>query len=276
MEIFTTILTIIISTLSPIGLFVNNSLTKVIERQSEDIKAAEVRINAIPAHQLLQGKADSIQISLKQWQVRQDIVIELLELETDAVYLNLSELKNLKKMERDEWRKVFKAPLNAAGRIIVTEDDLNKIILSPQVKLMMTKLTKESNVEIKELNVDLQSNNRIRINTRAKLPIRGEELLNISLEFGLEVIKGHTLKIIDVQGTLNNRRLSSKLLQGFADNINTQLTLLKLEEYGVIARLIKLNIEDNQLEIAGFIHLENQERRSRDVACYVATNVLPL
>ncbi len=259
MEVFTTILTIIISILSPIGLFVNNSLTKVIETQSEEIKAVEIRVNAIPTHQLSQGKADSIQISLKQWQPIDNISIELLELETDAIDLNLSQLRNLRKMEINQWRNVLNSPLNVAGRIIFTEDDLNKIILSPQAKSMMAKLAEESQVEIKELNFDLQSNNRIRINSQAKLPIRGDELLNISLEFGLEVVKGHTLEIIDVQGTLNNRRLSSKLLQGFADNINTQLTLLNLEEYGVIARLIKLNIEDNRLEIAGFIHLENEE-----------------
>lgn len=262
MEIFTTILTIIISLLSPIGLFVNNSLTKVIEKQSENIEAVEVRINAIPTHKLSQGKADSIQISLKQWQPIENISIELLELETDAIDLNLSKLRNLRNMERNQWRKILNAPLTLAGRIIFTEDDLNKIILSSQAKSIMAQLAEESNVEIQELNFDLESNNRIRINSQAKLPIRGDELLNISLEFGLEVIKGHTLKIIDVEGTLNNRRLSSQLLQGFADNINTQLTLLNLQEYGIIARLIKLNIEDNQLEIAGFIHLDNKGVRS--------------
>lgn len=259
MEIITTILTIIISILSPVGVFVNNSLTKIIEKQSEKIETVNVRVNATPTHQILQGKADSLQISLKQWQPEKNISIELLELETDAIHLNLPELRKGQKIAINEWQKMLKMPLNAAGRMVVTEDDLNKIISSPQAKSMMMKLGEESQVEIKELNFELQDNNRIRINTLAKLPIRREELLNVSLEFGLEVVKGHTIKIKDIEGTLNERKLSSKLLQGFADNINTQLTLRRLEEYGIIARLIKLNIEDNRLEIAGFIHVKNKE-----------------
>lgn len=184
--------------------------------------------------------------------------MELVEIETDEINLNLSYLRNLKKIEQNEWKKILNSPLNLAGRIIINQDDLNNILTSSQAKSIMAKLAEESDVQIMDLKLDLQTNNRIRIDTKAKLPIRKEELLNINLEFTLDLIKGHKLRITDVKGTLNNRQLSSKLLQGFADNINTQLTLQKLEKYGVIARLLKFKIEDNKLEIAGFVHLDNQ------------------
>ncbi|PHV63110.1 DUF2993 domain-containing protein [Cyanobacterium aponinum] len=258
MEIFTTILTIIVSSLSFGGLFVNNSLTKVIEKNSEEVKQIDVRVNSVPTHQLLKGKADSIQISLKEWQPRENISLELVEIETDEINLNLSQLRNLKKIEQNEWKKILNSPLNLAGRMILNQDDLNNILTSSQAKSIMAKLAEESDVQIMDLKLDLQTNNRIHIDTKAKLPIRKEELLNINLEFTLDLIKGHKLRITDVKGTLNNRQLSSKLLQGFADNINTQLTLQKLEKYGVIARLLKFKIEDNKLEIAGFVHLDNQ------------------
>lgn len=258
MKIFTTILTIIVSSLSFGGLFVNNSLTKVIEKNSEEVKQIDVRVNSVPTHQLLKGKADSIQISLKEWQPRENISLELVEIETDEINLNLSQLRNLKKIEQNEWKKILNSPLNLAGRMILNQDDLNNILTSSQAKSIMAKLAEESDVQIMDLKLDLQTNNRIRIDTKAKLPIRKEELLNINLEFTLDLIKGHKLRITDVKGTLNNRQLSSKLLQGFADNINTQLTLQKLEKYGVIARLLKFKIEDNKLEIAGFVHLDNQ------------------
>lgn len=258
MEIFTTILTIIVSSLSFGGLFVNNSLTKVIEKNSEEVKQIDVRVHSVPTHQLLKGKADSIQISLKEWQPSENISLKLVEIETDEINLNLSQLRNLKKIEQNEWKKILNSPLNLAGRIIINQNDLNKMLTSSQAKSIMTKLAEESDVEIIDLKLDLQTNNRIRIDTKAKLPIRKEELLNISLEFTLDLVKGHKLEITDVKGTLNDRQLSSKLLQGFADNINTQLTLQKLEKYGIIARLLKFNIEDNQLEIAGFVHLDNQ------------------
>lgn len=256
MEIFVIFTTIIMSLFSSIGFILNNSLTYTIRNMSEEVEDVKVRINSIPTHQLAKGEADSIKISLKQWQPQANISVELLELETDSVGLNLSEIRQIR---GNNWQKAFKKPLNMGYRIILTENDLNKLLKSPQAEAMMKKLggnSQDSAFEIIDLTLNLLPNNRLAIETKLKLPIRGEELLNVNLELSLELIKGHTLKINNIQGTLNNRQLSSKLLQGFADNINTQLNLRNLEKSGITMRLLQLNINENNLEIAGFLNLQ--------------------
>ncbi|BAQ66694.1 DUF2993 domain-containing protein [Geminocystis sp. NIES-3709] len=236
------------------GLILNNSLTNIISNNSEEVGNVKVRVNSIPTHQLIKGEADSIQISLKQWQPRPQIRVELLELETDRIGVNLGEIRELK---RDNWQNILKKPLNMGWRTIMTEKDINNLIKSPQAQSVITKFSGDSSdFELLDLSVNLQPNNRVGIDTQLKLPTRGEEILNVSLEFNLELIKGHTLKISDIKGTLNDRQLSSKLLQGFVDNINNELSLRNLEKSGITVRLLRLNILEDNVEIAGFVNLQ--------------------
>lgn len=258
MEIFIIFSTIIISLFSPVGFILNNYLSKTpssIFKEAEDVK---IRINSIPTHQLVKGEADSIQLSVKKWQPQSNIKIELLELETDNIALNLSQIRDI---QDNNWQKALKKPLNMGYRLILTENDLNQLLKSPQAQTMMTQLgsdSQNSSFKITNLGLNLLPNNRLAIATTLKLPMRGEELLNVNLEFSLELIKGHTLEISDVKGTLNDRQLSSKLLQGFADNINTQLSLKKLEKSGITMRILQFKVNEDNVEIAGFLHLKPQ------------------
>ena len=56
-------------------------------------------------------------------------------------------------------------------------------------------------------------------------------------------------------GTLNGRKLSRKLLQGFADNISRQLNLRTLEKDGIILRLLKFDINENKVNIVAFVRI---------------------
>ncbi|WP_017293365.1 LmeA family phospholipid-binding protein [Geminocystis herdmanii] len=255
MEFFVIFNTIIMSLFTGGGFILNNSLTNVIVNKSEEVGEVRVRVNSLPTHQLIKGEVDSIQVSLKQWQPRPHIQVELLELEIDRVGVNLDQLRGLK---ADNWQNVLKTPLNMAWRSILTEEDINKLMKSSQLQEMITKFTGDSasGFQLLDLSFNLQDNNRVGIDSKVKLPIRGDEILNVSLEFNLEVIKGHSITISEVEGTLNNRKLSSTLLQGFVDNINNQLSLRNLEKSGITVRLLQFNIDEDNLEIAGFVHLQ--------------------
>ena len=256
MEIFVIFTTIIMSLFSVSGFVLNNSLTSIIRNKSESVEEVNVRVNSIPTHQLLKGETDSIQLSLKQWQVTPYLKLDLLELEGDRLKLNLREIKGV---TANNWQKALKSPVNIGWRMVMTENDLNKIIMSPPAQSIISKSTgnsSQSDFELLDLAFNLQPNNRIFLDSKIKLPIRGEEILNVHLELSMELKKGHTLIIKDLQGTLNNRQLSSKLLQGFADNINTQLSLRNLEKSGITMRILQLNTDKDKLEIAGFVHLK--------------------
>ena len=261
MEIIASIFTIIISTLSIGGIFVNNSLTKILEKNSEEIGQVDIRIKNVPTHQLIEGKSDGIQVNLQQWQIKEDIRVELLQIETDAIALNIPKLQELRKEKArgKDWLKTLKEPLNMGWRVVITEEDLNNILLSEQVQSMINKFsTDNSQVDVIELSFDLQPENRLVVDSKVKLAFRGEEELNIRLEVDLELIKGHEFKISQLKGTLNGRQLSSQLLQGFADNINNRLSLRLLEELGITLRLLQFEIDEDNIAIAGFVHVQPQ------------------
>lgn len=264
MEIFVTTLTVLLSLFSGGGLFVNNYLANFIRQQFQGVEQVNVRVDSIPTHKLLRGEADSLQVSIKQWQPIPDVTegktpftIALFELETEEINLDVAQIRKIKNINFDNWQSILNKPLNLGWRIIITEDSLNALINSSQVQSILKNLGENSpsSWEISAVSVDLTEKGGVVIDSQVKLAFRGEELLNIRLEFTPELLKGHKLKINALQGSLNNRQLSSQLLQGFADNISDQLTLRFLEQYAITARLLKFDIDSQQLEIAGFIHL---------------------
>ncbi len=257
MEIITGLLTILISVLSVGGIVIDKVITKVIEKESENIEQVDVRVNAVPTHKLLKGKSDGIKLNLQGWEIRENIRLELLQLETDKFQLNLPKLRNLSKTKGKNWQEVFDTPFNMGWRVILTEEDLNNIFLSQQVQSTIQKISEDnSRIEIINLNFDFQSQNRLVLEGKLKLAFRGEEELDVRLQFDLDLTKGHKFKIKEIQGTLNNRKLSSKLLQGFANNINDNLDLQLLEKSGVTLRLLQFDINEDDITVAGFIHVK--------------------
>lgn len=250
--------TIINSLFSTGGVILNNSLANLIKNQSYHVDSLALRVNKVPSYQLLEGKAQSIQFATRGWEIKEHIRLELLEIETDKISVNLNQLDNI---NGQNWRQVLNAPLAMGFRLIMTENDLNNLFKSALVQSLIDDLSTNSQgikPQILTLNFDLLPDNRIIVNGKVKLADRDDEVLNVQLELGLELIKGHQFKIVNPQGTLNQRRLSSKLLQGFADNINMQLDLAILEKSGITLRLIKLDIEENTLDIVGLTYITNQ------------------
>ena len=261
MEIIISLFTIIISTLSLGGIFVNNSLSKIIVKESAEIGEIDVRVNSVPTHQLLKGEADGIQLNIQEWKIRENIRIELLQVETNAIKLKPSKLRNLSQIRQEDWQEILNAPLNIGWRLILNEKDLNNIFISQEVQSVIKKVSQDnSQIEIINLTIDTQPENRLVLESKVKLGFRGEEELNVRLEFSLDLIKGHKFKIKEIEGTLNNRQLSSKLLQGFADNINTNLSLQLLEKSGITLRLLQFDINEDNVTMAGFVHILNPHK----------------
>jgi hypothetical protein len=198
-----------------------------------------------------------MKLNLQDWKSRENIRIELLQLETDAVKLNLPKLRNLSRIENEDWQEILETPLNMGWRMILTEKDLNNILISEEVQSTIKKVSEDnSKIEIINVSFDIKPQNRLVLESKVKLAFRGEEELDVRLEFGLDLIKGHKFKIKEIEGTLNNRQLSSKLLQGFADNINTKLSLRLLEKSGITLRLLQFDTNEDNVAVAGFIHIQ--------------------
>mgnify|MGYP001797340025 CR=1 FL=1 len=82
--------------------------------------------------------------------------------------------------------------------------------------------------------------------------------LNMSLELGIQVVDGKKISLINPKGSVNGRPMSSRLLNGFAVGISDRLNLDLLEQDGILARILQLEITEDKIELASFLKLETK------------------
>jgi LmeA-like phospholipid-binding len=183
-------------------------------------------------------------------------------------------------------RKSLRKPLNAGFHLIVTETELNRSLQSEKIKNRLQKLlnraipgNEESSLpSYKIVNVacDLLDNNRISAQVQLSRPNQDLSLdeevqeqfdqpLNVRLEFGLNLLGGKNIQIIEPTGTVNGKAISTKLLNGFARGFSSRLSLRKLEEDGLLVRVLNLNISDRAMDLSAVTSL----------APFVSTSPLP-
>ena len=85
--------------------------------------------------------------------------------------------------------------------------------------------------------------------------------LAISLECQIKIIEGTKIELAKLEGTINNRPLSARLLQGFAQGISELLNFDNLEQNRMFVRLLQLRIDNNQIELAAFIRIHQEKAK---------------
>lgn len=256
MEFLTILMTIITSFLSSGGLILDKVLANLVQARIETAEELEVRVDNVPSYQILQGKAQKIRIASRGLEPIEKVRIAVLELETDPIELDLEQLQQ---GDRQNFRQALIKPLQGGIRLVLNQEDLNQALKSKQMQSYLQKLISNSDKVTYQLinpSLELKVDNRVAVAVQVKLLNQEqEETLDITLEFGLKAEQGHQIKILAPMGTLNGRKLSRKLLQGFADNISRQLNLRTLEKDGIILRLLKFDINENKVNIVAFVRI---------------------
>lgn len=258
MKILTIIISAIISLGTSGGFISDTIVTNIIKSKTENVEQLEVRILNVPNYKVLNGQAQTIKIASRGLEIRENIRIEALEIETDPIKIDLNRINN---GDLKDFQQILKQPLQGGIRLVLKEEDLNKTLQSSQIQSYVQKLINNSenpNYEIVNSRLNLLAENRVRIETQVNLLNQNrQETLNITLEVGLEKLQGYRLKIVEPKGTLNGKQLSNKLLQGFADNINKELDFRNLEASGITLRLLQLDINNDQINLAAFVSIAN-------------------
>ncbi len=265
MEFFTIFLASLLSIASPPGIVLDSIVESKFREQFDQVEQLEVRIDNVPNYRIIQGQIQRVRLASRGVFLTPEFRIDTLELETDPIDLNLS---TLQQGGRNGLTQSLNRPLQGAFRVVITEADLNALLRSPQVleKLpeMINKARGEDNdtpgYQLLNPEIDFLGDNRIRIKVEFhRLRGSNPEPLNIMLEMGFESVNGRNISIVNLSGTLNERQLSQRLLNGFAEGITDRLDLSKLEENGLITRLLLLQIDNDNLNLAGFAHLEGEK-----------------
>ena len=266
MEILAIALSGLLSVFSGGGLIIDLLASSNLRSQIVSVEQQAVRIDNIPSYQIARGKLQKVRVATRGLQLKDNFRIEVLELETDAIAINPEQL-NLENPR--QLRRSLQKPLQGAVRIVLTEADLNRVLQSPsiqsQLQASLNRLVANkagsTNIayQLKDPYLELLPANRIGIQfklSRAGFNQYPSRELAFAIEMGIKVVDGKVIKFVEPTGTVNQRPMSSRLLQGFAQGIGDRLNLEILAANRIVARLLQLKINQDKIELAGFARME--------------------
>ena len=289
MEILTIILASLMSLGSSGGIILDKIAQAKISSQVISIEQQAVRIDNQPNYNVARGKLARVRIASRGVLIEPGVRIAILDLETDPLAVKPSELKL---SSIDSLRESLNAPATGAARIVINEADFNQTLQSPEIQKrlqdnlnrLIVRKAGSSNISynLTDVRLELRPQNRIQVSFKLDRPRpnlnsaaesaqmgtsrtnnRSRELA-ISLELTFKVIDGQMIRIVDPQGTVNGSPMSSRLLNGFAEGISDRLDLNILEEDGILARILQLEINEDNLQLVGFVRLETKQSESSD------------
>ena len=266
MELFIILLSSFISLISPVNLVGDIVVEDAIRSRLEKVEQLDVRIDNAPSYQITQGKLQRLRIASRGLQLTSDLRINTLELDIDEIDVDLPAL--LEK-ESEASPDLFRKPLQAGVRLVLTEDDINQALQSPKVTARISQLLKrflkrlpgagEQDYELLSTQVELLEENRLAIQLQFQGTGTAEaesQELKIRLETGVEVENSKSLKLIEPLVSINETQIPPLLAAGLKAIVKDFTDLGKLEDSGIIVRLLKLEINSNELEIANFVRVD--------------------
>ncbi|MBE9223008.1 DUF2993 domain-containing protein [Cyanobacterium stanieri LEGE 03274] len=257
MEFFISTLTIFTTLMSSGGFIIDRAFSNAIKQNSASVEQIEVRVENVPTHNIIKGEIDSIKLAVRGWGLREHFRLDVFELETDPLKFDFSRIREI---NAENWQEIVQSDINLGIRTVLTEDDLNAMVRSPRaLEIIASSIPPSSpeGFELEEVSLNLRPNQRIRLNTIARSQTPGVRV-DFSIEFGIELIGTERLRIVEPVGTFNGRPISERLLQGFTENFNMRLNLNALQRFGVVARLLQVDIKDEDIGITALIHVPNR------------------
>ena len=216
----------------------------------------EVRVQSTPNIRLAQGEIDRIQVAGRGLVLRPGVRVALAEVETDPIKLDLSNLGH------------FNNPLKAAARIQLTEADLNNALNTPEILRSLQGIKAElpsflggagqietfniSQPQIKLLPDEIEITGLLAIANKTK---PGEEV-RITVRTGLSMLQGTRLQFQNPRFYLDEAQVPPDLADIFIGSLNEVIDLGSLRKQGITARVLKLTITPQQLELVGFAQFE--------------------
>ncbi|MDJ1171351.1 DUF2993 domain-containing protein [Roseofilum sp. BLCC_M154] len=263
-------LTILLSSLflvgSPSGLLADRLTESLLQSTFDRAETWQVRIDNAPVHRLLQGQAERVRIAGREIWITEDLQIAKLEIETDAIDLNLrgsGDRQNLGILEQ---------PLQAGISIAFTDTALNQWLNSPEMsdrlrQLAISSLPRLAAAQLERyhiINPEITFlDNRIRLQFQLQqLPIPDTEPssqpfeLALAVESGFTIIKGWGLELVDLEVTVNQEPVPPLVINLIQRGVREQFDLRTLESNSVILRLLQMQLTPGQLEIAGFLSVQ--------------------
>lgn len=256
MDIVIAILTSLLAIASPVGAIVDQLAEEAIRDQIAGAEELYVRLDNIPNYQVLNGRINHVRAAGRGIYPVPELRIAAVDLETDTVDVDFGQLR--------QGQLALDEPLQGAVKVVLLGSDVNQFIASDWAQEQLRQLqftlpggrTRESSrYGLVDPSLEFLPDNRLRVVVDLQDRVT-EETLPITVELGLNIVKGHRLELIDPAITISGEAAPPQLLTSLAAGAEDQLTLKRLEEFGITARVLDFAIRDNELMIAMFARVE--------------------
>ncbi|MEM7063479.1 MAG: DUF2993 domain-containing protein [Cyanobacteria bacterium P01_B01_bin.77] len=256
MEFISILLSSLIFIGSPIGFGLDTIAEQALRSRLNGVEDIQVRVDNGSNLNLLKGKIDRLQVGIRGLYPVEGFRVAIADLETDPIDLDFKKLRR--------GKVVLDEPLNGALHVVITPEDLNQYLLSPEFteRLNNIELNLGNAAQSREVSRYQFSNpkatflpdNRLQLELDLSEPSLGDGL-KIKAQTGFTIENGHRLVLLNPQVSVNDSEAPEQLLDAFTENLGDRLSLRRLEDSGVTTRILDATISPEQFDLVMWVSI---------------------
>ena len=266
MDLIASILTVVLGVGGTAGIVIDKTVTDLVRGNLAKAEQIEVRVDNVPNYQVLQGKVDRVRLAGRGLYPVAFLRIDAVDLESDPIDVDADAL-------RSEGKLILRRPLQAAIRVRLRADDITAALRAPEVaksfqgiKIDFSGRNAEDAETFDIVNPEVQflPGNRVRLTAVLKAypsPKQpNPQPIDVRAEADLQVRGGTQLEISNPKFSLDGAEFPEQITNSFTKGLNQLLDLRQLNDVGIQARVLQLELGENYLQVVGFARMENANR----------------
>ncbi len=268
MEFFSILLAGLFGSLSPLGWIVDQRVEAAFRSRVHEVETLAVRVDNTPNYQLFNGNLQRLRLASRGVELTPDLRLKAFAMETDAISVDFETFREGNFSSLSQLQNTLKQPLNAAFQVTLTENDLNRFFATPAVKTRLSAIAqriaqqlpspRNQRYELLSSTVEFRDDQRLGINLKLRVsrPQR-EAFRDFTVYFAseLNIQQGKQLLLVNPVVRVDGEPLSGQLVNILRQRIQSRFNLANLDQKQMIARLLQLKIEEDEVKLAAFVQI---------------------
>ncbi len=275
MEIFAVVLSGLLGIAGAPGVVIDSLITNALRSNLVRADRLEVRLDNTPNYQILEGKIDRVRIAGRGLYLSSFLRIDSVDLESDPISINPGFLQS--------GQLILVEPAQAAFRVILKSEDINLALKSPAIaktlqgiKFSLSPGAPAEEFDLINPEVIFLGDNRLRLNAvlqpqnspqnssknspqNSPQNSKAQPGLQVTIESKIVVTDSTRVELTASTINLQQVEVPSQITNSLAQSINRLLDFKQLEASGILARILKLEVTNSQMQLIGFVRMEPQK-----------------
>lgn len=273
MELLSVLFAGLFGAISPFGWIVDQKIEAAFRSRVTAVETIAVRVDNTPSYRLLKGKIQRLRLASRGVDLTPHLRLKSLAIETDPIAADWAVLRGGEFGSFPQVQSVLEEPLNAALQVTLNETDLNRFLASPAVKTRFNAMAqriveqlpsgRNQHYELLSTTVNLKDNNRLTVDLDLQVSRHQNNQFrefDLRVESGIKIQQGKKLSLVEPKVTVDGKPLPPRLVTIVSERISARFNLGTLNEEKMIARLLQLKIEEDEVKLAAFVQIANGAR----------------